>query len=96
MDGASRVRVEFTHEELAATCNSIEGLRRGYGKSATAVKLALSTLYAVEGSLDALPNVSSRGGTTVIRTSTADVVLDSAVENGTATISRIQTLPFDG
>lgn len=90
------MQVEFTHEELAATCNSIEGLRRGYGKSATAVKLALSTLHAAVGSLDALPNVTNAGGTSVIRTSTADVVLDLAVENGTATISRIHPRPFTG
>lgn len=90
------MHVVFTHEELAATCNSIEGLRHEYGNSATAVKLALSTLHAAEGSLDALPNVTSAGGTTVIRTSTADVVLDLAVENGTATISRIHPLRFHG
>ena len=90
------MRVEFTHGELAEACNSLDGLQRRYGTPATAVKLALSTLQAAEGSLDALPNVSSGGGTTVIRTSTADVVLDLAVENGTATISRISTRLFNG
>ena len=90
------MRVEFTHEELAETCNSLEGLQRQVRQARTAVKLALSTLQAAEGSLDALPNVSSGGGTTVIRTSTSDVVLDLAVENGTATISRISTRPLNG
>lgn len=90
------MRVEFTHEGLAAACNTIEGLRRRYGESATAVKLALSTLHAAAGPLDALPNVTSAGGTTVIRTSTADVFLNLVVENGTATISRIRPLPLHG
>ena len=89
------MRVKFTHEALAATCNSIEGLQRVYGRSATAVRLALSTLQAAEGSLGALPNVTDGGGTIVIRTSTADVVLDLGVENGTATISRIHARPLD-
>ena len=89
------MRVEFVHEELAETCNTIKGLRSEYGESATAVKLALSALDAAEGSLDALPNVIRVGGTTVIRTSTAAVVLELAVENGTAMIHGIATLPFN-
>lgn len=93
---ATRVHVEFTRQELAATCNTIDGLRRGYGETAVAVRLALSVLQAAEGSMDALPNVTSEGEATVIRTSTADVVLDIAVNNGTATISRIRTRPLNG
>ena len=89
------MRLEFTQQELAETCNTFEGLQREYGPFATAVKIALSTLHTVEGSPDTLPNVSSRGGTTVIRTSTAEVVFDLSVNNGTATIYDIHTRPFN-
>ena len=87
--------MEFTQQQLAETCKTFEGLRREYGPFATAVKLALSALHAVEGSPDALPNVSIGGGTIVIRTSSAEVVFDLSVNNSTAAISDIHARPFN-